>query len=342
MKRLTYPLFLLILFIVGNLFCTACEKDSDGTDDYAIIPPDSKAGEQTASIIKGMCIFAGQAETFTDSDWQAIANSPVTDFIIIPKEAAHYGATEAGYKTNLAPFMIKVINQLVSRKASSKIWIGTPGISSLNYPSLISSFDPIHKYLSYVRDQVGASVWSSNIGGVYMNMEAIYGSVNYSNIYENSCIKLMNDISYSVHNLLKTKFLWIPYYGYGTNPAEIIKRIGYVANTNIFDYVVIQPHYYFDETVPENLTGVQHCVRKQTISYRDGLAVTDKTSRTIIGVEMELSWKVVPPNNYADCVARYNEYITAFSEFKNIKPIIFYWDGSVQNALSHRINPFFQ
>ncbi|WP_423128223.1 hypothetical protein [Gaoshiqia sp. Z1-71] len=41
--------------------------------------------------------------------------------------------------------------------------------------------------------------------------------------------------------------------------------------TDIFDYVVIQPHYYFDETLPENLAGVRRCVSKQTICYRDGL-----------------------------------------------------------------------
>jgi len=333
---------ILQIFVYLLLF-TGCGKSSDATDDYVIILPDSETEETPAAIIRGMCIFAGQADSFTAEDWQAIADSPVTDFIIIPKEAAEYGASETGYKTKLAPFMINVINQLVSRKATSKIWIGTPGISSLNYTIASSSLEPIYKYLSYVRDQVGSATWSKNIGGVYMNQEAVYGSMNYNDIFENSCVKLMRDLSDRVHNSLKTKFLWIPYYGYGTNAADIIKKIGYVANkTDIFDYVVIQPHYYFDETVPKNLTGVQYSVRKQSVCYRDGNAVVNKTSNTVIGPEMELSWKVVPPNNYPDCVNRYNEYVSSFSEFKNEKPIIFYWDGTVQNALINRINPFFK
>ncbi len=332
-----------VQILIYFLLFSGCVKSSDNTDAYIVIPPDPEAKEQPVPVLKGMCLFAGQAETFTDADWQAIADSPVTDFIIIPKEAAHYGASETGYKTNLAPFMVNVITQIVSRKSSAKIWIGTPGISSLNYTIAGSSLDPIYNYLSHVRDQIGASVWKKNIGGVYMNQEAVYGAIDYNDIYQNPCVKLMSGLSDRVRTFLKTKFLWIPYYGYGNNAADIIKKIGYVANkTDIFDYVVIQPHYYFDETVPENLTGVRHCVSKQTICYRDGIAVTEKTSKTIIGPEMELSWKVVPPNNYADCVARYNEYVAAFSEFKNTKPIIFYWDGTLQNALNHRINPFFQ
>lgn len=43
--------------------------------------------------------------------------------------------------------------------------------------------------------------------------------------------------------------LWIPYYGYGSNDNATINSIGYVANkTNIFDYVLLQSHYYFQES----------------------------------------------------------------------------------------------
>lgn len=176
-----------------------------------------------------------------------------------------------------------------------------------------------------------------------MNEESVYGTVDYNNINANPCIKLMNDLSTRAHNNLNTKFLWIPYYGYGSDPAEIVKRIAYVTNkSTIFDYVVIQPHYYFDGSVASNLTGVKYCISKQSISYRDGLVVTPKVSKTVIGPEMELDWHVVPPNNYSDYLDRLDKYAAAFAEFKGTYPIIFYWDGSLQNALNKSINPFFQ
>ncbi len=333
--------------IISQLFIyffilTACAKSSDEAEINPTVLPDSGNTIASEHIIKGMCIFAGQAETFSDDDWQALADSPVTDFVIIPKETSYYGDSESGYINKLTPFMVNIINQLVLRDHSVKVWVGTPGITSLNFEISKTSLDPIYNYLNSIRTQIGSSVWERNIG-VYMNMEAIYGTMNDNNIYENPCIKLVNDLSYRIHNYLKTDFLWIPYYGYGNNATDLIKKIGYVANTtNIFNYIIIQPHYYFDETVPDNLTGVYHSVKNQEICYRNGVTVLEKTSNTIIGAEMEFSWKVVPPNDYTDCVNRYNEYVDTFSEFKNVKPIIFYWDGTMQNALNSRIVPFFQ
>lgn len=327
-------MYLILLF--------GCSNASEKPDPYLVIKPELKENPSVSIPIKGICIFAGQADTFTGDDWQALANSLVTDFIIIPKDAGQYGANETGYITQLGIFMVNVINQLVTRKSTAKIWIGTPGLSSLNYTIASSSLDPIYNYLNYVRDQVGTSIWNTNIGGIYMNMESIYGTVDYTNILANPCIKLISDLSSRIHNNLKTKFLWIPYYGYGSNPDEIIKRMAYVTNkSTIFDYVVIQPHYYFDESIVANLSGVKHSISKQTICYRDGLVVIPKLSKTIIGAEMELSWKVVPPNNYTDFLNRYNEYVSYFTDFKGTYPIIFYWDGTLQNVLTDRINPFF-
>jgi hypothetical protein len=331
-----------LLVLINLILLFGCSNASENTDPYIVIKPEPNENPSVTIPMKGICIFAGQANTFTDDDWQALANSAVTDFIVIPKDAGQYGANETGYKTQLGIFMVNVINQLVTRKSTAKIWIGTPGLSSLNYTTASSSLDPIYNYLNFVRDQVGTSIWNTNIGGIYMNMESIYGTVDYTNILANPCIKLMSDLSSRIHNNLKTKFLWIPYYGYGSNPDEIIKRMAYVTNkSTIFDYVVIQPHYYFDESVAVNLSGVKHSISKQAICYRDGLVVIPKLSKTVIGAEMELSWRVVPPNNYTDFLNRYNEYVSSFAEFKGTYPIIFYWDGTLQNVLTGRINPFF-
>jgi hypothetical protein len=106
--------------------------------------------------------------------------------------------------------------------------------------------------------------------------------------------------------------------------------------------VVIQPHYYFDAGIEVNVNGVKYSVSKQAVCYRDGAVVTPKISQTAIGAEMEFDWHIVPPNNYTEHLTRYSKYVTAFKEYKGVYPIIFYWDGTIQNALNGRINPFFQ
>ena len=184
--------------------------------------------------------------------------------------------------------------------------------------------------------QISIDKYTSNIVGIYMNQESVYGTVNYSSLLTNSEIKLMNDLSYRVHANLGKKFLWIPYYGFGTNAATIIKNIGYVANTtNIYDYVVIQPHYYFDSSVYSNLNGVYQSVQKQSVTYRDGVVVVPKTSSTVIGVEMEINNAITysPPDQ--SYLGRYNEYVSTFGGFLGSYPFAYYWDGSLYGTLTN-------
>lgn len=301
-----------------------------------IIPTTASA----SSNMKSICVFSTQSCNFTDADYTDLANSDATDFVFIPPDTTTY--TESEYKTKLAPSVIEFINKLVSKRSNAKIWIGTPAVSSVNYGIASSSLNPFYNYITYIKNQIGYTKWSNNIVGIYMNQESIYQTVNYNNLMSNTEIKLMNDLSYRVHTNLNKEFLWIPYYGYGPNAATIIKNLGYVANkTNIFDYVIIQPHYYFESTVQSNLNGVYYSVQNQAVTYRDGVLAVPKTSNTIIGVEMEMNWKIVPPNNYTDYLGRYNEYVSKFSSLRGSCPFGFYWDGNLHKALIYRINPFY-
>jgi hypothetical protein len=243
--------------------------------------------------MKSMTITVGQIDDFNEGDKSALAASDATDFVLIPDYASSYGTTENGYKTQLAPKLINFINTMITLRSNVKIWIGTPGISHANYSIASTSLNPFYNHITYIQSQLGSQKWSNNIAGIYMNQESVYGTVNYLNLLANSEIKLMNDLSYRVHANLGKKFLWIPYYGFGTNAATIIKNLGYIANkTNIYDFVVIQPHYYFDPSVYANLSGVYQSIQKQSVTYRDGVVVVSKTSNTVIGVEMEISGAV--------------------------------------------------
>lgn len=297
-----------------------------------------------ADTSKMLVVTVGQFSSYTDSDYQALADSYVTDYVIAPALTTDYGGTEAGYKTNLVPKIIDFINKIAAKKSTAKIWIGTPGIGSTNSSVASTSLDPFYNYITYIKSQISTTVWTNNIRGVYMNCESVYGTVDYTSITSNAVIKLMNDLSYRVHTNLSKKFLWIPYYGYGTNAATIIKNIGYVADkSTIYDIVILQPHYYFDTTGESktNLDGCYYSVNKQAICYRDGVQVIAKTSSTIIGVEMESNWKLAYPSSYPDFKQRYDEYVNKFKGFKGSYPFAFYYDGTLQTALSDWINSFY-
>ncbi|MDP4205290.1 MAG: DUF4855 domain-containing protein [Bacteroidota bacterium] len=329
------------LILLSCIICLcACSKKSN--DDPIVVKPGNNGGttNKLTGNINGITLSVGQAQTLTSDDWDALASSKVTDFVIIPKAASTYGSTETGYKEQLAPVVIDAINQLAMRRSTAKIWIGTPGsIQSIATTSLT----PISNYIKYIKGQIGDSKWKNNIRGIYMNQEAIMGTVDYNNIMTNSQIALFNDLSTFVHSILGKEFLWIPYYGYGSDPTSIIKNIAYIADqTNIFDYVVIQPHYYFDGTVQTNLDGVYNCVKKQNVCFSDGQPVITKKSKTAIGPEMELDWHIVPPSAYSAQLSRYLEYVAKYKEFKTTEPVVFYWDGNVQNALSGRINLYYK
>ncbi|MDP4205289.1 MAG: hypothetical protein Q8859_04770, partial [Bacteroidota bacterium] len=94
-------------------------------------------------------------------------------------------------------------------------------------------------------------------------------------------------------------------------------------------------------TVQANLDGVYNSVKNQNVCYRNGQPVVPKKSKSVIGVEMELDWHIVSPNEQQNQLGRYLEYVEKYKEFKASKPVIFYWDGNIQNALKERINPFY-
>ncbi|MDP4206956.1 MAG: hypothetical protein Q8859_13290, partial [Bacteroidota bacterium] len=79
---------------------------------------DKSGGERitinhSSKNINGITLFVNQVNTFTTEDWKALAESKITDFVIIPLSAKKYGSTESGYKTQLAPIIINTINQLI-------------------------------------------------------------------------------------------------------------------------------------------------------------------------------------------------------------------------------------
>lgn len=277
--------------------------------------------------MKAITIFSTQYHLI-NSYAQKFQTCDATDYVFIP---------EAYTGTNNPTTQSNAINSLLALKPTAKIWIGTPGINSNNFSQNIT----VSNITNYLQSVYNGIANKSQVQGAYMNQEALYGDVDYGNLINgaqagNKQIKRFVDIKNYVKSgvLNGRNFLWIPYYGYGTLAAKIIKDIGYVADSvQIFDYVCMQPHYFFDPAAsPGNLNGVKYSVEGNAVKYRDGVKViSNKSSSTQIGFEMEFD----PYKPNAESL--YNEYVNTFSNLKS-KPTGFYWAGNDSTAITNSFN----
>lgn len=224
---------------------------------------------------------------------------------------------------------IDVLNSILAVNPNIKIWIGTPGITSENFttPPSLATME------AFIKDTYNALSNPNAVEGVYFNQEAIYGDLTYGNMLNGSLpgdkqVQLMNNTKNMLNGIIgKNNMLWVPYYGFGDDPATIIKNLGYVADTlSIFTYVCVQPHYAFDPTVESNLNGVKYSVENNRICYRDGVPVISSpvAGKPTIGYEMEYSHNTCTP----EIEDRYQAYVDTFNTLKS-KPMGFYWDVTI-------------
>lgn len=326
---------------------------------------------------KGVLIYTESKTNYTDENIKEITSkSPyVLDYVILDNDITSDSV--------IIDKLFEVAKQIYRQKTSSRIWLGTPTYNS----SRALTYNQIRTFLTNLKarflndtsgDYCGRKIWNNAVKGIYMNMESVYGTVNYtssSTLLSNTSIKLANDVSYFVHNTLennsKLNFLWIPYYGYDqytngvrktNNAATIIKNIGYVTSrTNIFDIVIIQPAFYEydlgkdsngnqivkdpDSILETNLNGVKYSIIKNSVCYRNNVEVISRSSSAaaVIGFEMEIdsSFDATENNTRGRNGDRYNKYVDKFINYRN-KPMCYYAGGkfSLINCISN-INKFY-
>jgi hypothetical protein len=291
--------------------------------------------------------------TYSVSDINMMTN--VNEFVICLSpdwETYKDGSTGMYSYTTAVNAVTSIVNTIkASNKASAQVWIATPAITSMTPSSSISAmYTPISNYIDSVKSALG-SYWTSNVKGIYMNQEAIYGTVDYANLMANSSVKLMNDVSYRVHSTHNKKFMWAPYYStWESSAAENIKRVGYVTNTtNIYDQVFLQPSYYFtgiyNDAPITNLDGVYYSVSKQAVSYRNNVTVVTRSpsATATIGVQMEIDSRITWDSA---ALSRYNAYESKFGGFRGSYPFSYYAGNRDSLAYSNwtpmnRINSFY-
>lgn len=274
---------------------------------------------------QGLLVYTTSNTDYDDTIITNITNkSPyILDYVILDIKSDKPKASE----------VLRVAKSIYAHRANARFWIGTCRYDSIHtsnkYNEMVTSLNEIKT--AFINDATGKRIWDNCVKGIYLNMESIYHPINYNvgpDQNNGESFVIAKNLSNYVHNSMGLNFLWIPYYGYGPNAAEVIKKIAYVvARTNIFDIVILQPHYYFDASVSANLKGVKYCIDKNNIFYRDGVEVFKRTCNSAtVGYEME-----VEDLAYADSDRRkrYDKYVETFKGCTNVP--ICYYAGGLQN-----------
>lgn len=214
---------------------------------------------------------------------------------------------------------------------NAKVWFTFPGIE---HYGLAEKF--INPFKNELVDKLKAALtddeWA-RVAGFYWSTECVvndytdfdYEDMEYNSTFNNPIVKAIKACSDHVRSYGK-KMLWIPYYRHG-DWSQGGKRLGYIANrTDFFDYMVLQPTYYFNEILGANIEAVRKGVEKQAVTdFYGQIFGGEKISKTAIGPEMEIegnkAWKCIhEPGNEA----RYMAYVNAYKSFVDEVPIVYY------------------
>ncbi len=307
MKKLGY-IILIVVIVVGNLFSpTTFASFKEPISHFVLIYMD---------------------HNYDQGDFLEMKRSGITDYIIVSLD--DFDHSKDNYITKLIPRTFYTMLRITQEIPDANIWIATPHMTSMTHPYYFdTALDKVYDYILEIEKSFPI-IWENNIKGVYLNTEAVIGEVDYQNIYDNYSLSFMNDLSFRVHEYLDKQLMWIPYYGYGENAAEVIKKLGFVANTTpIFDIILIQPHYYFDESVKENFDAIFYSILRQEICYRNLVPVIERTSNATatIGFLNEVS-SMVTNDSTGVYAKRYQLYKFYFTGLRNLYPSGYYTGGA--------------
>jgi len=239
-----------------------------------------------------------------------------------------------------------------SRIDSKRMWVTIPILNVSKSDQI--TFTKAYDFLSYcksfidqastaIRNTLGDNFWDDDFEGFNFRLEMIHPvstKISRTNPTENPTVKLMNSLSAYIRDMGK-QFMWCPYYGYGDFPENITYNIGVIANrTNIFDHILIQPAYYFQDgngCDKTNLSGVYQSVRDQEVQDLDYNPIAGgraSNATAAIGVVMEADDYAVVSGDSGK-KARFQEYLTKFDTFVNEAPPIAFYAGPPSNILDY-------
>ena len=254
--------------------------------------------------------------SYTDAQLQGLGGA--TEFVVTSGNFQNYfdatGAPDSYYLQVYVDRAVKLANRLYNMYGK-KVWIGTPTVGLQNVvPHTATVYAEVARRMTYFVDNVmvafgGEAVFKSRVKGFYMSVEEVYDT--FSSISTHPQVSMFQTVSNYVARF-GMQMMWSPWWGTRNleNAAQIIHR------TNIFDYVFVQPNYYFRDKLPfnfkENCEAVREAVRTQKLCYQNKLQIIPNAQitchRAKIGCQMEIDSNCVEA---ADRL-RYQYYVDVF------------------------------
>lgn len=319
-----------------NLYLTA--KNTNDSADVRWEPPVSLGSsytdlapqewrilDPTEKGIRAPFIFAGYFKEgvmykYTDDQLSGLNNA--TEFVISSGAYSGYFDTDGTPNTNgsiqnyvvAAADMAKRLYTMYGKQ----VWIGTPEVgNNVSYSKTV--FEEVGLRMTYFIDNIITQFsrigldFNTVVKGIYMHDEQVIGTFNASTpVSSNWQISMFQTVSNYAAGKGK-KMLWSPYWG--TENMEEAACV--IHRTDIFDYAVIQPSYYFTPNFGNELScdAIRTAIAMQRLCYAGGLPILHETAitnfKTVIGCQMEIDYLY---NTDAAYKARYNTYEEVFNQ----------------------------
>lgn len=250
----------------------------------------------------------------------------------LASEIETYNGKNAFTLTGYVNQLVAVANGLISKSSNVKLWFGLPRFLPSAQPVAVGY---AYYYEYFIIKAIQERVPNKNIMGYYFGQEDInyyYTPFNAnlsSSYFGNPVVQCMSMIrTYINQNYPGKQFMWIPYFHNEvasqtlTNITDDGLRIGYIANqTNIFDYVILQPSAFNNSNNNYRLTQVKNCIA------HNPPAVVNKNNSVVgslAGTHAEVGFEMEIEAAYATGT-QYQLYVSTFTPYKNgTQPIAFY------------------
>ena len=220
-------------------------------------------------------------------------------------------------------YEIELAKRILAIDPEAKLWFSLPHTKIIEGATFYAEH-----YMDIIYTKIKLAFtpeeFEKNVAGMYWATENATGNVfDTENLVDfgNPLVKAAKYCSDIIHEDGKT-MIWIPFTTLGIQ----YDRIGFIANqTDIFDYVYLQPGYLWNEEKEPFITYISDSVKAGAVLTTAGTSYGgEKKSSTVIGAEIELDARTVTGSAAEDHMRRYNAYVENFSQFKADKLIAIY------------------
>ena len=220
-------------------------------------------------------------------------------------------------------YEIELAKRILAINPDAKFWFSLPHTKIIEGATFYAEH-----YMDIIYTKIKLAFtpeeFEKNVAGMYWSTEDAGGSVfDTENLVDfgNPCVKAAKYCSDILHEDGKT-LMWIPY----TTVGDQYTRTGFIANqTDIFDYVYLQPGYYWHENKEQFIGYIKDSVSAGAVLTNAGVPYGgEKKSSTVIGAEVEMDIRLVAGADPEGHNRRYNVYVENFSQFKADKLIAIY------------------